>query len=96
MDVLAATNNKAKLREMREILAGFRVLSMADAGISAYIPETGGTFAENALIKADAAWRMLRGGGAGGAPAVAGAVADAAALDVAAQAGGFGPLAALT
>ncbi|MDR1439998.1 MAG: hypothetical protein LBJ10_08320, partial [Clostridiales bacterium] len=107
MDVLVATNNKEKLREIREMLAhapgapnepdapnepgapggacapgaaggygagkakknaggaraaaqqagtaGFRVLSLADVGISAELPETGSTFEENALMKAVAA-----------------------------------------
>ena len=51
--LIVASNNKGKLREVREILGGtFEIVSMADAGIDADIEETGETFTENALIKA--------------------------------------------
>ena len=58
-DLLFATHNPNKVREIREILAsygldGFRVLSLSDIGYTADIPETGETFAENAWLKADA------------------------------------------
>ncbi len=56
MDVIAATNNKNKLREFRQILKphGFNVLTQAQAGVSVEPEETGSTFAENAMIKARA------------------------------------------
>ncbi len=56
MEVVAATNNSEKAREFDEILKdlGFRVLTMKDLGIEIEIPETGKTFAENAMIKAKA------------------------------------------
>ena len=54
MKIIFATGNKAKLREVREIVAdlGIEVVSMKDAGIDVEIIEDGKTFAENALIKA--------------------------------------------
>ena len=57
MKFVLASNNKGKLREMREILSelGIEVLSQREAGISVEPEETGATFAENALIKARAA-----------------------------------------
>lgn len=54
MKMIAATNNKHKLEEIRDILKplGIEVASMADAGLNIDIEENGVTFAENALIKA--------------------------------------------
>ena len=51
--LIAASNNKNKLREFEAILGGrYRIVSMREAGIDADIDETGTTFEENALIKA--------------------------------------------
>lgn len=54
--ILFATGNEGKMREIRSILAdtGARVLSMKEAGVSIDIEENGITFEENALIKARA------------------------------------------
>lgn len=54
MQIIAATNNKNKLQEIREILSqiGCEVFSLNDMGIHTDIEETGTTFKENALIKA--------------------------------------------
>lgn len=56
MDIIIATGNENKVREIRQILSGLsdKVISMKEAGISCDIEETGETFAENALIKARA------------------------------------------
>ncbi len=56
MKVIAATNNKGKLREMKEIFAdlGIEIISMSDADIYVEVEETGTTFEENSLIKARA------------------------------------------
>lgn len=56
MKVIMATKNKNKIREVREILEGteIEVVSMADAGIDIEIEESGKTFEENAIIKAEA------------------------------------------
>ncbi|MCL4870406.1 MAG: RdgB/HAM1 family non-canonical purine NTP pyrophosphatase [Anaerolineae bacterium] len=54
MNLLVATHNPGKIREMNEILAGFgvRCLSLNEAGISEDVEETGATFTENAVLKA--------------------------------------------
>ena len=56
MDIIIATGNENKVREIRQILSGLsdKVISMKEAGISCDIEENGETFAENALIKARA------------------------------------------
>ena len=57
MKFVLATHNPGKLREMGEILSslGVEVVSPADVGITVDVEETGTTFLENALIKAEAA-----------------------------------------
>lgn len=54
MKIVFASNNKKKLEEIRKLLPeGFQLLSLADVNIYEEIPETGRTFSENALIKAE-------------------------------------------
>lgn len=67
MKFVIATNNKKKLREIREILAtlGVSAISLAEAGVESDAEETGETFEENSLIKARAAFE------ASGLPAIA-------------------------
>jgi len=53
MTIIFATNNEHKFKEIKAILPkGITLLSLADAGISDDIPETGDTLEENAMIKA--------------------------------------------
>lgn len=53
-DIVFATNNAHKLRELREITAGIlNVLSLADINCHDEIPETAATIEGNAKIKAD-------------------------------------------
>jgi len=54
MKLLIASNNKHKIREIKEILGGHfdTILSMAEAGIDLEVVEDGTTFAENAMKKA--------------------------------------------
>ena len=53
--LLAATGNAHKLKELQHIFADhFAVLPMSAAGYTEDIEETGSTFAENAVIKAEA------------------------------------------
>ena len=56
MDIILATKNAGKVREMADILKpyGINVISQKDAGIDVEILETGTTFEENAEIKARA------------------------------------------
>ncbi len=56
MDILIGTNNKGKLREYRQIFAGLpiRFYSLSELGLVLDVEETGGTFVENAILKARA------------------------------------------
>lgn len=55
-NIIFATGNQDKMREIREIMADCQVeiMSMKEAGITADIIEDGETFEENSLIKARA------------------------------------------
>jgi len=50
--LLLATRNPGKLVELRRMLSGFDVVGLADVPDFPEVPETGATFAENALAKA--------------------------------------------
>ncbi len=56
MEIILATKNEGKVREMADILGkfGITVISQKSAGIDVDIEETGSTFEENAEIKARA------------------------------------------
>ena len=53
-DLIFATKNPGKLREIKALLldSPYNVVSMAEAGIDAEVDETGETFEENAVLKA--------------------------------------------
>lgn len=57
MRIVAATNNKGKVKEIKAILGdlGFEVMSQGELGLDLDVDETGTTFEENALLKAQAA-----------------------------------------
>ena len=57
--IVAASGNKAKIREIQEIFQGFTVIPMQEAGFWGDIEENGSTFTENALIKARAVSEKL-------------------------------------
>ena len=59
--IIFATGNKNKLKEIKEILPGFDIISAKDAGISLDIEETGTSFRDNAYIKAKAIWDITGG-----------------------------------
>ena len=52
--IILASNNKDKVKEVKEILKGYNVISLMDAGFDLDVEEYGSTFEENALIKAKA------------------------------------------
>ena len=52
--IVAATGNAHKLKEIREILKDYTVLSAAEAGFFDEVEETGADFLENAFLKARA------------------------------------------
>jgi len=56
MQLLIATHNQGKMREYRQLLKGLslELLSLDDVGIKDDVPETGETYADNALLKARA------------------------------------------
>ena len=54
MKIIAATQNKNKVREFGEILSGFEILTEKDAGVDIDVEETGTTFEENSMLKAKA------------------------------------------
>ena len=61
-NIIFATGNKDKLREIGEILSGLdvKVIPMSDTGFDGEIDENGTTFRENALIKARAVAEYLK------------------------------------
>lgn len=65
--LVAATNNKGKIKEIKAILGGlgFETVSQGELGLNLDVEETGTTFTENALLKARAAAQ------AAGIPAIA-------------------------
>lgn len=56
--IILASNNKDKVKEVKEILKGYDIISMKEAGINVDIEENGTTFEENALIKARAIMKL--------------------------------------
>lgn len=50
--ILAATTNQGKVKEIKEILSDFKIISLKEAGIDVDVDENGATFSENAYIKA--------------------------------------------
>jgi XTP/dITP diphosphohydrolase len=55
-ELLIATHNQGKVAEFADILLepGLKLLSLADIGLTQEVQETGSTFAENAVLKAEA------------------------------------------
>ena len=60
MQIILASNNKNKLREVRQILEplGYEVISQSEAGVNIEVEETGLTFEENAFLKAEAVFKL--------------------------------------
>ena len=77
MRLVVATRNPHKLRELGEILAGIELAPLDEE--HQLPPETGESFAENALIKARAAHELIHGG--------VGAIADDSGIEARALGG---------
>ena len=62
MRLLVATNNPGKVHEYDDLLAGLQLdlCGLAEVGLDAEVEETGQTFAENALLKAQTYCRASR------------------------------------
>ena len=60
--LILATNNKNKLREIRDMLSGtgIEAVSQGEAGYEIDAEETGETFAANAQIKAELLWNTAK------------------------------------
>ncbi len=54
MDIIVATNNQGKVKEIKNILYPHNVMSQAEIGVDIDVEETGDTFIENAFLKARA------------------------------------------
>ena len=57
MDIIVATNNQGKVKEIKNILYPHNVMSQSEIGVDIDVEETGETFAQNAFLKA----RALKG-----------------------------------
>lgn len=57
--IIVATGNANKLREIAEIFPDYHFISQKEAGFLGDVEETGKTFAENALLKAQAVANFL-------------------------------------
>ncbi|HIW37249.1 MAG TPA: non-canonical purine NTP pyrophosphatase [Candidatus Treponema faecavium] len=55
-----ASGNAHKRQEMAKLLPGYTIVIPADEGISFEPEETGSSFAQNSLIKAQALWQLVR------------------------------------
>lgn len=58
--IVLASNNKHKVKEIKEILSDIELLTLNDIGFNEEIDETGTTFLENALIKAETVSKFLK------------------------------------
>ena len=58
--IVLASGNKNKLREFREILTEYDIVSCKELGFTEEIEEDGKTFYENALIKARAITKIAK------------------------------------
>ena len=54
MDIIVATNNQGKVKEIKNILYPHNVMSQMEIGVDIDVEETGTTFEENAFLKARA------------------------------------------
>ena len=62
MDIILASNNNNKLKEMKAKLAkyGLNVISQKEAGYDIEVEETGTTFEQNAIIKASEIYNLSK------------------------------------
>ena len=58
--MIVATNNKGKLKEIREILEEFKIYSLKEKGIDIDVSEDGKTFLENAKKKAIEVYKFAK------------------------------------
>lgn len=60
MKLLVATNNEGKLKEIKEILSEYEVISLKDIQCKIEVKEDGKTFEENAIKKAECIYNITK------------------------------------
>ena len=62
MEIILASNNENKLREIREKIKNLdiKIISQKEAGFDFEVDETGTTFEENAILKAEAIFKLIK------------------------------------
>lgn len=60
MEIVLATGNMHKKKELEQILSGHRILIPSDLGVDFDCDETGQTFMENALLKAETLYDLVK------------------------------------
>ena len=62
MKIIFASNNENKLREIRAKLTNgnIKIVSQKEAGFNLEVEETGTTFEENAILKAEAIYKLTK------------------------------------
>ena len=58
--IVLASNNKHKVKEFKEVMKDYQIITLKEIGFFEDIEETGETFEENALIKAKAIHQYLK------------------------------------
>jgi XTP/dITP diphosphohydrolase len=60
--IILASNNKNKLREVKQILEplGYTIISQSEAGVNIEVEENGSSFEENAFLKAEAVYKLCK------------------------------------
>lgn len=60
MEIVLATGNMHKKKELEQILSGHKILIPSDLGVDFDCDETGLTFMENALLKAETLYELVK------------------------------------
>lgn len=62
MEIILASNNQNKLKEIREKVKklNIEIISQKEAGFNIEVEETGKTFEENAVLKAEAIYKLIK------------------------------------
>lgn len=56
--IIVATNNKGKIKEIKEILKDYELITLKEIGLELSVEENGNTFKENALKKAKEVFKI--------------------------------------
>ena len=60
-EIVIASNNKGKIKEVQEIMKEFKIISMVEMGIKIDVKEDQNTFEANAIKKAETIAKQLKG-----------------------------------